>query len=297
MRISRNQLIIFTSLLLLVSVLILGLPGSKNRNALKQSLSSVGVNDLGETTGQTTFQAITASSMISLPYLHCGHTFYQDKSFDPTTKADVEIVLLHGAKFTKANWKESGILESLCALGNVVHTGDGNGGTGDQQEKTRRISVTALDLSVKSTALELNTAVHALHEHAKILSGRPTVIVTPSASGKAMVELAQLYRSNNDDGDSKLLKNTVSIWITVASPAVLSSEDSDLKSYQDAQIPVLAINGDQDKMGKKVTKKLVQTVGAEGLELKGGHPCYLDSPDDFVEAVLDFVSRDAEGGR
>lgn len=211
------------------------------------------------------------------------------------TKVDVEVVLLHGAAFTKANWNESGILESLCTLGNA-NGGDGVGG-GDQKSTTRRISVIALDLSVRSTALELHAAVHALHERAKILSGIPTVIVTPSASGKAMVELGHLHHSNNDDGDSKLLKKTVSAWITVASSAVLSSEDSDLKSYLDAQIPVLAINGDQDKMGKKVTKKLVQTVGAGGLELKGGHPCYLDSPDDFVAAVLDFVGPVVEGGR
>jgi len=27
--------------------------------------------------------------------------------------------------------------------------------------------------------------------------------------------------------------------------------------------------------------------GAKVLEIQGGHPCYLDSPDDFVAAILE----------
>jgi len=231
------------------------------------------------TNGTTKFQ--TTASKISLPYLHCGHTFYVEGSFDPTT--DVEIILLHGAAFTKQDWEDSGILKSLCTLGNRIADGE-----------ERKTSVTALDLSVKSTGEELYSAFHALYGHANVLSGKPAVVVSPSASGKAMVELAQYY---HDDATQKanggLLKKMVSAWVTVASPAVLKStlQDSELKSYVKADVPVLAIHGDEDRMGGKVTKRLVDVVGAEGVELKGKHPCYLDSPDDFVKTVLDFVDR------
>jgi len=231
--------------------------------------------------GETKFE--NAASKISLPYLHCGPVFNGDTSFDPTS--DVEVILLHGAAFTKKNWEESGILKSLCTLGNRL---------GDGDIRRRRTSVIALDLSVKSTGEELSAAKHALYERAKILSGKPSLVVTPSASGKAMVELAQYYHHDTKlMTNGPLLKETVQAWISVASPAVISPklQDSELRSFVDAEIPVLAIHGDKDMMGKKVTKRLVGVADAEGVELKGSHPCYLDSPDEFVNTVLDFVDR------
>jgi len=251
---------------------------ASNDNGTNDTDSSKGIT---VTNGKT--KVLTSSSTISLPYLHCGHIFYTNGSFDPTT--DVEIILLHGAAFTKQDWEHSGILQSLCTNGNRPENG---------AEQERRISVVALDLSVKSTGDILHSAVHALYKHANVLSGTPPVVVSPSASGKAMVELAQYYHENSTQtSNGGLLKKTASVWITVASPAVLSPkvQDSELRSYVTAEIPVLAIHGDEDKMGRKVTKRLVNVVNAEGVELTGKHPCYLDSPGEFVTTVLDFVDR------
>jgi len=199
----------------------------------------------------------------SLPYLRCANFSNVENSEEKM----YEILLLHGAKFTKKNWEDSGILESLCSS-SIDHS---------------KINVVALDLSVKSDGSGLLDAFEALG-NIGILSGRPVVLVTPSASGKSIVSLAHSY--------SDKLHNVVKIWVPVAPPAVLSpTEENSLKSFVDANIPVLAINGNTDQMGKKVTERLVKFTGATGIELNGGHPCYLDSPEAFVSTLIDFIRK------
>ena len=53
----------------------------------------------------------------------------------------------------------------------------------------------------------------------------------------------------------------------------------------------MAIHGDEDSMGKKVTERLVSLTKARGVELEGRHPVYLDSPDEFVIEVLKFMEE------
>ena len=88
------------------------------------------------------------------------------------------------------------------------------------------------------------------------------------------------------------LKQVVKAWIPVAPPAVLSADSSTLESFTKLQIPILAIHGDQDSMGKKVTQKLEQNANAKGVELEGKHPVYLDSPEEFVREVLQFMEEE-----
>ena len=94
------------------------------------------------------------------------------------------------------------------------------------------------------------------------------------------------------------MKKLIKVWIPVASPAVLSvRDDAPLAAFSLARIPVLAINGDQDVMGKKVTKKLESVANAKGVELKGSHAVYLDSPNIFVDTVMDFFSGNEDNSR
>jgi hypothetical protein len=192
----------------------------------------------------------------SLEYVHCGEK-------NSTGPKRMEIILLHGAKFTKEDWVTSGILDRICLY--------------------KRTSAVAIDLSVRADGKGFRDAVSGLVDEG-ILSGDPVTVISPSASGKAIVSLGSEVFA--DGGLESLIK----FWVPVASPAVLSANDSDLKTFPKAGIKILAIHGNNDSMGKRVTKKLEDVTGAKGVELSGGHPVYLDSPREFVETVLTFLN-------
>ena len=199
-----------------------------------------------------------------LKFLHCGVEFSSESL---SSKSIVEIVLLHGAKFTKQNWSESGIIESIC---------------NDSQSHGIISSVIALDLSVQADGNGFINAMDSLIENG-ILSGKPVVVISPSASGKAIISLTSISERRVED--------IIRAWLPVASPAILSATNESLGRFRQLQIPILAINGNRDAMGKKVTERLVTISGAEGVEIDGGHPCYLDSPNAFVDVVFKFLEE------
>lgn len=217
-------------------------------------------NDTTQNTNQQQQQHI-------LNYYHCGPL---------PTKSNPqlsELVLLHGAAFTKEDWKSSGILDMLCDINNNEDGGD--------------LSITAWDLPVSADGYELIGAYNAM-VNSKKLSGHPVTFVTPSASGKALTTLGTIVHEQDAHQELKLL---VKGWIPVASGSVLKVNDEALLKYVHANIPILAIHGDQDDMGKKVTERLVQLTKAKGVELEGHHPVYLDSPGDFVMEVIKFMEE------
>lgn len=230
-----------------------------------------------------------------LPFLHCGPEY--GSLPNPGDGAGRELLLLHGAAFRASTWEESGILEGLCLLGKQAAS-DASAGTvaGD-------LSVTALDLPVSADALYLNQAFKALWERG-IISGEATYIVTPSASGSAMMSAASFAASKDQDDESskmdqsedvsKILSRMVRGWIPVAAGAVLSASRQAIGIFIDLEIPILAIYGDQDAKGKDSSNRLSEEAGAWTLELEGRHPCYLDSPSEFIRAVIDFIDN---GGR
>lgn len=203
----------------------------------------------------------------TLDYYHCGPL--PSKS-NPQLS---ELVLLHGAAFTKEDWKTSGILDKLCDINNNEDGGD--------------LSITAWDLPVSADGKELIAAYNAMLNDKK-LSGNAVTFVTPSASGKALTSLGEMVHEQNAHQELKLL---VKGWISVASGSVLQTSDEALLKYVHADIPILAIHGDQDVMGKKVTERLVKLTSAKGVELEGRHPVYLDSPDEFVMEVIKFMEE------
>jgi pimeloyl-ACP methyl ester carboxylesterase len=188
-----------------------------------------------------------------LPFYHCG------PSLDSVT---TELVLLHGSTGTKEHWKETGILDDLC-----------NG----------IMSASALDFPPGADGFVLQSVFDALVQ-SSVLSGRPVVIVTPSASGTSVVTLAE----TNSTG----LQSIVKAWIPVAPPAVLSASDSTIQLFPKFDIPVLSIHGDDDGLGRRVTEKLVNEIDAKGVELTGGHRVYLFSPKEFVQEIVDFLEEE-----
>jgi hypothetical protein len=129
-----------------------------------------------------------------------------------------------------------------------------------------------------------------------------TALVTPSASGKAVVEWNSNSNSNNQNNNKNAppppplppLSDYVSTWIPVASNSVASVSPKESLSTLFQNIDsILAIYGDQDAQGKASMKLLEQYVASAKLvELPGRHPCYLDSPQAFVDTIVEhLVSR------
>jgi len=210
----------------------------------------------------------------SLPYLFCGDT---DVSHHVEK---YEILLLHGKKFTKETWKDSHILQYLCK----------------KNTANNRISAVAIDLSVQSNGLRLQDAFMAL-TYEGILSGKPIFLVTPSASGKTAVGLGKYVADKKNEKEMeennrhKYLSKIVRAWIPVACGSALKATEDALNAFNQTGIPVLAINGNEDKLGVQVTQRLVATTGARAVEINGGHSCYLDSPHDFTSVLLHFIQK------
>lgn len=220
------------------------------------------------TKGHVTYGNKNGGGSKTLSYYHCGPT-QDSKNSNNKNEEDIptELVMLHGAAFTKEDWKSSGILDTFCEINN-----DEDGGN---------LLLLALDLPVSVDGMELGMAFDSLASN-RILSGNPAVFVSPSASGKAIVNLGET--------ENELIR-IVKAWIPVASGSVLKATDDVLIAFKTNQIPILAIHGDQDTTGKKVTERLENLANAKGVELDGSHPVYLDSPDEFVSEILQFLEE------
>lgn len=174
------------------------------------------------------------------------------------SKKPIELILLHGARFTKEDWNQGDILSKLC----------------------QDFSVTALDLDRTAGHTQLKEVLDSMREASLLKSFPVDAIVTPSASGRTIVD----WLSN---GEVSELKQYVSKWIPVAPPAVGSVDEETLEKLKG--LPILAIYGDQDSMGKKVSESLGAHSQAKVVEIPGKHPCYLDSPERFVQLVRGFL--------
>jgi len=196
-----------------------------------------------------------------LHYLYC-------KRVDSVTDG-LEVVMLHGAAFSTKDWKTSGILKGLC----------------DPKKQSMISSVIALDLPVSADGNMLTEVIFSLISEG-VLDNRPKILVTPSASGKSMVTLAESIVSSSDQKkELENLQSFMKMWVPVASPAVKSMSADAMKLFLDNEIPIHAIYGSLDAMGSTVSKKLETYAGATVTEIYGHHPCYLDSPEEFMRLI------------
>jgi pimeloyl-ACP methyl ester carboxylesterase len=196
---------------------------------------------------------ISVGTVNGIPYYQCGPCANNANN-------SMDLVLLHGAAFTKEDWRASGILEQLC----------------------EQVTVYALDLPVSTNHEGLMGHLNLMRDEG-ILS-LPVVLVTPSASGWSITSWLQTTIA----GETDLLPNYVATWIPVAAGSVSSLTDSAI-TLGLANTPVLAIYGNQDAGGRITSERLGDLVGAQVVELVGRHPVYLDSPDEFVTTLQRFL--------
>ena len=150
------------AVLLFVSLVALQRPSSATRDGSKKASSFSADSPAGA--------AISSSSV-------AGMDAYQCNEGGPPS-----ILLLHGSRFTKEDWKKSGILQQFCE---------------------RDYTVWALDFPVASSFSVLERVLSELRP------ARPA-LVTPSAGGNAVVDWI-----NNNQGTP--LGDQILCWIPVAS--------------------------------------------------------------------------------
>jgi pimeloyl-ACP methyl ester carboxylesterase len=199
---------------------------------------------------------IVMGTVKDIPYYHCGGGQGSGNSVR-------HLVLLHGSAFTKENWKESGILNQFCKVPNLV--------------------VSAMDLPVSAGHVELTSLLQAMQDKQLISSHYPIALVTPSASGKTMIDWMM-------QGHVGEIPKFVDKWIPVATVGLSKATDEQVKSLTSVNgLSILAVYGNRDKAGKVVSERLQSLAKAKLVEVDGSHPCYLDSPDAFVKTVLEFL--------
>jgi abhydrolase domain-containing protein 14 len=197
-------------------------------------------------------------SVGAVEYYHCPAA---DAAGGDDAYESLDLILLHGASFTKENWKSSGILDKLCQV--------------------PKLSVTALDLDRRANHDDLKNALDSLRNNKIIRNNKPVALVTPSASGYTIVDWIST-------GSIESLVKYVGYWIPVASPSISRAEDVAIQGLKN-RLKILAIYGSKDKNGKVVSEKLHTLANAKLVQIEGSHPCYLDSPDDFIRELLDFL--------
>jgi pimeloyl-ACP methyl ester carboxylesterase len=203
---------------------------------------------------------IELDSVKSIDFYHCS---------GEGPDIDQHIVLLHGAAFTKENWKASGILEMFC--------------------QSPRVSVTALDLPVTALYSQFRTILDDLKKRGIIqlpLAG----IVTPSASGFTIIN--GIFDTDDISVVDDLKTQVAHVWIPVASGGILKYTENDIRQTL-LNWKILAIYGDQDDSpGRRSSNLLKRAIpSTRVVELPGRHPVYLDSPRQFVNTILQFLSE------
>ena len=231
-----------------IMVALVSLPSQRKDLEIERAESSVSVksSELGGISGK-----ISTKEAEGISYYHCAGMGSGD---------ELSLVLLHGAKFTKEDWKTpSGILEDLC-----------------KRETQRKINVFAVDLPVQADHKDLMKFLDSVADISK-----PVSLVTPSASGKTMVTWSASTTVQ------ETLPRYIKQWIPVAAIAVNRAPDDDIRKL--GGLSILAIYGNRDIPGKESSERLKSLAGARILEQVGGHPCYLDSPKEFVSELVNFL--------
>jgi pimeloyl-ACP methyl ester carboxylesterase len=173
----------------------------------------------------------------------------------PTT-----VLLLHGARFTSETWRELGTIDALTRAGHHV---------------------IALDLpgygNSEASGVSRDEYLHRML--GELWPSRRFVIVSPSMSGGFSLPFVTQH------------PDRVAGYVPVA-PVGIDDYRAALEEVE-VEIPALVVWGEDDQViPVSQASVLAEALGGETLILAGaGHPAYLDRPDEFHRALLDFVAQ------
>ncbi|KAK3605905.1 hypothetical protein CHS0354_017811 [Potamilus streckersoni] len=181
---------------------------------------------------------------------------------DPSTVSpQLDLLLLHGQKFTSENWADIQTLQLLSVW---------------------NYRPVAVDLpgygKSKSAAVKDNVAF--MEELIQALKLNAPVIISPSMSGE--FSLPYLFK----DPSNVLIRSKAYIPV-----APVYTDKYDKKLYEQLKIPTAIIYGQKDEtLGTDSKENLKNLPGSKLFMIEGaGHAAYLDKPDKFHQILYSFL--------
>lgn len=207
-------------------------------------------------------EAVTPAPDLA-PATHALETYFVDvgdariRVAEAGAKTDAVVLLLHGGRFSSANWIELGTLEVLAAEG------------------WRAVAVDLPGFG-ESSATEVGRADFLAALITTLGAERP-VIVSPSFSGS--FSLPFVTRS----------PARVAAFV----PVGVAGSEAYLSSLAELELPTLVMWGeDDDSTPLETGRRLAETIPNAELAVFDGasHPCYLDCPDEFHGRLSAFLA-------
>ena len=166
------------------------------------------------------------------------------------------VLLLHGARFTSETWRELGTIATLADAGYHVIAVDLPGYGNSEASAVPRDEY-------------LNQALGQLWATSRF------VIVSPSMSGGFSLPFVARQ------------PDRVAGYVPVAPVGIADHR----VALERVDVPTLVVWGENDQViPVSQASVLAEALSGETLILSGAsHPCYLDRPDEFHRALLDFV--------
>ncbi|CAJ0940893.1 unnamed protein product [Ranitomeya imitator] len=185
----------------------------------------------------------------------------------------------HGIRFSSKTWLELGTLHKLAAAGHRAVAIDLPGFCADRKVTFSILGLFSLGCSSEATApspLGEPAPPGFIQDVLDALNLAPAVIVSPSLSG--MYSLP--FVLNNPQG--------VAAYVPVAP---ICTDKFTAQDYGRVQFPALIVYGDGDEqMGETSLHNLQNLPNSQVFCMKGaGHACYLDDPDAWHRALLEFL--------
>uniref|UniRef100_A0A8C6SXC3 Putative protein-lysine deacylase ABHD14B n=1 Tax=Neogobius melanostomus TaxID=47308 RepID=A0A8C6SXC3_9GOBI len=194
----------------------------------------------------------------------CGSPLFFRQSEPVSGEPKLSVLLLHGIRFSSENWLKIGTLEVLAKAGCRCVAIDLPGlGQSKAAESPAPVGQLAPGQFLRDVCESLDLA--------------PVVIISPSLSGMYSLPFLMQHPS------------MIRAYIPVAP---ICTEKFSAEQYQSVQVPSLIVYGDQDsQLGEVSLNNLKNLTNHRIIVMKGaGHPCYLDDPDTWHRALIDFIS-------
>ncbi|KAK3737428.1 hypothetical protein RRG08_010625 [Elysia crispata] len=174
----------------------------------------------------------------------------------------LSVLFLHSGRFTSQNWVDIGTLDRVAASGFRAVAVDlpGKGQTSGPIDR----SLNAQFLTALVEAMDL----------------RRLVIVSPSSSGR--YTLPFLFK------DAPTSTARAVGFVPIAPGGTKDFREK----YPDSKLQTLIVYGTDDPEGQTTLDDLKLLPNSQVLPIEGaGHPCYMEQPDIFHTALLEFLRK------
>lgn len=194
----------------------------------------------------------------------CKASLFYRQSEPASGEVRMSVLLLHGIRFSSENWLNIGTLETLAKAGCCAVAID-LPGLGQSKSAVAPAAVGEL------------APAGFLKEVCEQLSLSPVVVISPSLSGMYSLPFVHQHQA------------LVRAYIPVAP---ICTDKFTAEQYQSVKVPSLIVYGDQDtQLGEVSLNNLSNLANHRVVVMKGaGHPCYLDDPDTWHKALIDFLN-------